>query len=119
MEKSEITEIRQLNESVGSTHGTEPREVRGGSRGASALLVRLSSRDLVSQIMKKKHQITELNTQHLDPTYVGENIVLPVASVFTNEYLPSAIYKEFQNLKSLAKKLRFKYIWHRRGQFLA
>ena len=42
-----------------------------------------------------------------------------MASVFINEYLPSAIYKEFQNLKSLAKKLGFKYIWHRRGQFLA
>ena len=42
-----------------------------------------------------------------------------MASVFINEYLPSATYKEFQNLKSLAKKLGFKYIWHRRGQFLA
>ena len=29
------------------------------------------------------------------------------------------MYKEFQNLKSLAKKLGFKYIWHRRAQFLA
>ena len=43
----------------------------------------------------------------------------PVASLFINEYLPSATYKEFQNLKSLAKKLGFKYIWHRRGQILA
>ena len=119
MEKSEITEIPQLNKSVGSTHGIEPREVRGGSGGASALLVRLSSRDLVSQIMIKKHKITGLNTQHLDPTHFGENIALPVASVFINEYLPSAIYKEFQNLKSLAKKSGFKYIWDRRGQFLA
>ena len=41
-----------------------------------------------------------------------------MASVFINEYLPSVTYKEFQNLKSLAKKLGFKYIWHRRGQFL-
>ena len=103
--KSEITEIRQLNKSIGSTHGTEPREVRGGSGGASALLFRLSSRDLVSQIMKKKHKITGLNSQHLDPTHFGENIALPVASVFINEYLPSAIYKEFPNLKSLAKKI--------------
>ena len=59
MEKSEITEIRQLNKSVGSTHGTEPREVRGGSGGASALLVRLSSRDLVSQIMKKSIKLLD------------------------------------------------------------
>ena len=119
VEKSKITKIRQLNKSVGSTHGTETREVRGGSGGASALLVRLSRRDLVSQIMKNKHKITGLNTRHLDPTYFGENITLPVVSVFINEYLPSATYKEFQNLKSLAKKLGFKYIWHRRGQFLA
>ena len=119
MEKSEITEIPQLNKSIDSTHGTETWEVRGGSGGPSALLVRLSSRDLVSQIIKKKHKITGLNTQHLDPTHFGENIDLPVASVFINEYLPSAIYKEFQNLKSLAKKLGFKYIWHRQGQFLA
>ena len=119
IEKSEITEIRQLNRSVGSMHGTEARDVRGGSGGASALLVRLSSRDLVSQIMKNKHKITGLNTQHLDLTHFGQNITLPVASVFINEYLPSATYKEFQNLKSLAKKLGFKYIWHRGGQFLA
>ena len=58
--------------------------------------------------MKNKHKITGLNTQHL-----------LVASIFINEYLPSVMYKEFQNLKSLAKKLGFKYIWHRRGQFLA
>ena len=118
VEKSEITEIRQLNKSVASTHGTETREVRGGSGGASALLC-LASCDLVSQIMKNKLKITRLNTRHLDPTHFGENITLPVASVFINEYLPSATYKEFQNLKSLAKKLGFKYIWHRRGQFLA
>ena len=55
----------------------------------------------------------------LDRTHFGENITLPVASIFINEYLPSATYTEFQNLKSLAKKLGFKYIWHRRGQFLA
>ena len=42
-----------------------------------------------------------------------------MTSVFINEYLPSATYKEFENLKSLAKKLEFKYIWHRRGQFFA
>ena len=69
--------------------------------------------------MKNKHKITGLNTHHLDPTHFGENITLPVASIFINEYLPSVMYKEFQNLKSLAKKLGFKYIWHRRGQFLA
>ena len=66
-----------------------------------------------------KHKITGLNTQDLDPTHFGENITIPVASVFINEYLPSATYKEFQNLKSLAKKSGFKYIWDRRGQFLA
>ena len=119
IEKSEITDIRQLNKSVGSTHGTETKEDRGGSGGASVLLVRLSSRDLVSQIMKNKHKITGLNTHYLDPTHFGENITLPIASVFINEYLPSASYKEFQNLKSLAKILGLKYISHRRGQFLA
>ena len=69
--------------------------------------------------MKNKHKITGLNTQHIDLTHFGENITLPVASVFINEYLPSATYKEFQTLKTLAKKLGFKYIWHRGGQFLA
>ena len=69
--------------------------------------------------MNEKHKITGLNTQYLDITPLDENTSLPAASIFINEYLDKKSYLKFQNLKSLAKRLQIKYIWHRQGRFLA
>ena len=67
----------------------------------------------------KAIKITGLNTQYLDITPLGENTSLPAASIFINESFDKKSYLEFQNLKSLAKRLQIKYIRHRRGRYLA
>ena len=119
IDKSEIINVQQLNKFSEKLSDSETKVVGSGSGGTSALLVKLSSRTLANQIMNEKHKITGLNTQHLDITPPGENTSLPAASIFINEYLDKKSYLEFQNLKTLAKRLQIKYVWHRQGRFLA
>ena len=44
---------------------------------------------------------------------------MSAASIFFNEYLDKKSYLEFQKLKSLAKRLEIKCIWHKQRRFLA
>ena len=56
----------------------------------------------------------------MDLTLLDQNDVPFVmnSKIHFNEVLSKFKYNSFKNLKEMAKKLGFKYIWHRKGSFL-
>lgn len=101
-----------------ATHSREKR--RGEHSRPPPLLVTLASRDIMIRVLEAKHGITSFSTADLDLSPLdGEAAGHVIASkIFINENLPSVIYKDFLGLKTIAKSLGFKFVWHKAGRFL-
>ena len=81
----------------------------------------LPSRELVNQIIRAKNAFSYLSTNDLDSRLLDQKTISrvpPNEKIFINNALSGAKYKRFLVLKSKAKDLRYKYIWHKAGKFL-
>ena len=84
-----------------------------------SFIIRLTSIDRVKLIMTSKRNY--LSTRDLNKSVLSEELVyrMPYSKIFINESLSSSEHKNFKSLKTIAKKLGFRFIWHRGGKFLA
>ena len=89
--------------------------------GNSALLVQLASSAKVESIITSKSKFTRLSTADIDLAFLEDKDIksLKDTPILIHEYLRQEKYKRFTQLKTIAKNLGFKYVWHRRGHFLA
>ena len=88
----------------------------------SRIAVTLSSPSLVSRVLQAKSRRTGFCTDDLDLTMLGCDLSTRVkkhCKIFINEALSKERFKLFCNLKSAAKNLGIKYVWHRGGRFMA
>ena len=83
-------------------------------------IVCLRTNDIANNVIRAKHKFNLLHTRDLDLSLLDQSDVSSVISsnIYFNEVLTKSKYINFQNLKNTAKKLGFKYAWHRKGSFL-
>ena len=87
----------------------------------SPIFVKMRSQSLVRNIIAAKKTINLLHTCDLEASTLSElePSKIIVTNIYINEALEVHSFRLFQNLKSVAKQLGFKYVWHRKGSFLA
>ena len=113
----EITNVRLLNNTDCQNKDTE------GSLGISgfpSFIIRLSSSIRVKQIIITKKNINYFNTRDINRSLLDSELAsrLPCTKIFINESLSSSENKSFKSLKSIAKSIGFRFVWHRGGKFL-
>ena len=86
----------------------------------SLFIVRLCTNTIVNDVIRAKHNFNLLCTRDLDLALLDQNDVPFVMNtkIYFNEVLAKCKYNIFKSLKETAKKLGFKYIWHRKSSFL-
>ena len=84
------------------------------------LLVWLASFTIVQTILKAKSNFTRFRTSDIDLSPLGDSMIKNAkqSPIFINEYLNQEKYRDFSQLKLVAKNLGFKFVWHMRGRFL-
>ena len=94
--------------------------VRPTAKRPTPFFVRLRSAKIVHDMLNAKRNFTLLHTRDLDLSHLDleDRSHVIDTNIYFNEVLHKNKYKHFQNLKSIAKKLGFKYVWHRKGSFL-
>ena len=88
----------------------------------SRIAVALSSSSIVNRVLQAKSRRTRFCTDDLDLSVLGSDLSTRVkkhCKIFINEALSKERFKLFCNLKSAAKNLGIKYVWHRGGRFMA
>ena len=87
----------------------------------SPIFVKMRSHSLVRNIIAAKKTINLLHTSDLEASTLSElePSKIIATNIYINEALEAHSFRLFQNLKSVAKQLGFKYVWHRKGSFLA
>ena len=88
----------------------------------SRIAVKLASSPVVNRVLQTKTKRTRFCTDDLDPTVLGGDLSTRVkkhCKIFVNEAHSKEKFKLFCNLKSAAKSLGIKYVWHRGGRFMA
>ena len=90
------------------------------SNRSSRIAVLLSSCSIVSKVSLAKSKRTRLSTDDLNISLLGVELSKYVkhCKIFINEALSKDRFKLFRNLKSAAKNLGIKYVWHRGGKFM-
>ena len=70
--------------------------------------------------MRAKSKLTAFNTKNVNVSALNPETYnsLIQSKIFSNEFLSKEQFLEFNHLKSIARGLGFKYIWHRDGRFL-
>ena len=108
------------NELPVTSDNAQRSEIIDGPRSAFSLLVRLSSGELLTQIFKEKRNLTSFSLMDLNPSLLGDisSTNLSKSKIFINYYLPREKYNEFKKLRTYAKTICLKYVWHRGGKFL-
>ena len=107
------------NELPVTSDNAQRREMIDGPRRAHSLLVRLSSGELLTQIFKEKRNLTSYTLMDLNPSLFGDisTTTLSKSKIFINYYLPKEKYNEFKKLRTYAKTIGLKYVWHRGRKF--
>ena len=105
-----------------------PRTVRGtdwdsDSSGLTpSFIVRLRTTEQVRLIIRARSSFKHnyLTTRNLDLTLLSSEVAsaLPNCKIFVNEVLSSIDQLDYLSLKETAKKLGFKYVWHKAGRYL-
>ena len=85
------------------------------------IFVKMRSSSLVRNVIAAKKRVNLLHTSDLEPSSLREleSSKLITTNIYINEALEAHSFRHFLNLKFVAKRLGFKYIWHRKGSFLA
>ena len=80
-----------------------------------------SSASLVDTVLLVKTKPTRFCTDDLDLSPLGVRVSsrAKICKIFVNKALSKERYKLFCNLRSAAKVLGIKYVWHRGGKFMA
>ena len=84
------------------------------------MLVRLSRGELLKQIFKEKRNHTSFSLMDINPSLLRDTSTskLTQTNIFINYYLQKEKYNEFKKLRTYAKTIGLKYVWHRGGKFL-
>ena len=92
-----------------------PRSAKCKCKSAS-----LSSGELLTKIFKEKRNVTSFSLTDLNPSLLGDisTTNLSKSKIFINYYLPKEKYNELKKLRTNAKTISLKYVWHRGGKFL-
>ena len=87
----------------------------------SRIAVLLSSASLVSKVLLAKSTKIHSSTDALDISLLGSELSKHFGhcKIFVNEALYKERFKHFCSLKSAAKKLGIRYVWHRGWKFMA
>ena len=98
-----------------------PRSIEQTSQPRRRIAVLLSSASLVNRVLLAKTKRTRFCTDDLDLSPLGVEVSsrAKTCKIFVNEALSKERYKLFCNLRSAAKGLGIKYVWHRGGKFMA
>ena len=82
------------------------------------IFVKMRSSSLVRNVIAAKKIV---HTSDLEPSSLSkfESSKIITTNIYINEALEAHSFRYFLNLKSVAKRLGLKYIWHRKGSFLA
>ena len=107
---SDISDARPL-----SSHSS----VEGGDAMVGRVAVSLSSPAVVNRVLHARSGRTRFSSADLNPALLDGDLASRVkqCKIFVNEALPKDKFKLFCNLRSIAKGLGFKYVWHRGGKF--
>ena len=97
--------------------------ILGNSADASpSFIVRLRSPQLANSIIsaRKSYNHNYFSTSDLDTTILTPDVAssLPDCKIFVNEVLSTTVQRDYLSLKETAKRLGFRYVWHRAGRFL-
>ena len=117
IERDDITSIRLLRaEKQDDGSPTKSRL----ERYRTPWVVSLSRSELMQNIMRAKNKLTAFNTKNVNVSPLNKETCnsLIQSTIFINEFLSKEQFLEFNHLKSIARGLGFKYIWHRGGRFL-
>ena len=81
----------------------------------------LSSASLVSKVLLARSNKIRISTDDHDISLLGSELSKHVrhSKLFVNEALCKERFKLFCSLKSAAKNLGIRYVWHRGGKFMA
>ena len=88
------------------------------------IAIKLSSFSMMNRVLQAKSRRTRFCTDDLDLAALGSELSTRVQKkkqfkIFINEALPIEKFKLFCDLKTVAKNLGIKYVWHRGGRFMA
>ena len=85
-----------------------------------SFIVRLATPELVQLVINAKKAFNYLTTRDIDTTLLSSEVAcaLPDTKIFVNEVLSTTDHLDFLSLKQTAKRMGFKYVWHRSGRFL-
>ena len=74
----------------------------------------------MQSIINAKKAFSYLTTRDIDTTLLSSEIAcaLPDTNIFVNEVLSTTDHLDYLSLKETAKRMGFKYVWHRSGRFL-
>ena len=116
---SALGSVTLENQSPETSENAQKSEIIDGPRSAFSLLVRLSSGELLKQIFKEKRNLTSFSLMDINPSLLGETSTskLTQTNIFINYYLQKEKYNEFRKLRTYAKTIGLKYVWHRGGKF--
>ena len=103
-----------------TSENAQKSEIIDGPRSAFSLLVRLSSGELLKQIIKEKRNLTSFSLMDINPSLLGDTSTSKLAqtNIFLNYYLQKEKYNELIKLRTYAKTIGLKYVWHRGEKFL-
>ena len=85
-----------------------------------SIIPRLTSSRMVQQIMLSKRSKNYFSTNDIDHSILSNTDFpnLPPTKIIINSVLSSIEYKQFSSLKTVARSLGFKFVWHKEGKFL-
>ena len=126
LNKEDITSVRQATPPA--VRGRTSRVDAQNSTDASGakldrplpLIVRFLNRSKVDEALNSKSSFTRFNTSDIEHTRLSEKLIknLYHTNIYINEVMSPGVHIEFKSLKSVSKKLGFKFVWYRHGKFL-
>ena len=98
-----------------------PAPVEQSNQPRSRIAVLLSSASLVGKVLLARSDKVRISTDDLDISLLGSELLKHVrhCKIFVNEALCKERFKLFCSLKSAAKNLGIRYVYHRGGKFMA
>ena len=82
--------------------------------------VTLTSAEVAAEVLEARRTYTGFSTRDVVLSRVGTRAASGVkhGTIFINTWLSRGLYTAFKQCKCTARELGFKFVWHRRGQFL-
>ena len=123
--KEDIVSVRQsapLGRRYKSTRTLSTAAVSGtNTKRPPPLIIDLTNIEKLEEVMQAKASFTRFNTSDIDLSRLSDKFAnhLYHTNIYINEALGPSVYNEFKSLKILAKRIGFKFVWHRRGKFFA